>query len=186
MHNQSKTIQIAPPPMSTIPDFSKIALFAFDYDGVFTDGTVLLMPDGGQLRQAFVRDGYAVQWASKQKIDLSIITGGRETAIINRMQSLGVTDVHIGSSDKVAVMKTILAHKGLTMEQVAYMGDDMPDLPLLREVGLSACPADAAPEVLEACDFISSRPGGKGCVRELIELVMKQRNIWMANGQEMW
>ena len=172
--------------MSPTPDFSNIALLAFDYDGVFTDGTVLLMPDGGQLRQAFVRDGYAVQWAAKQHITISIITGGRETAVINRMESLGVTDVHIGSSDKVAVMQTILKERGLTMEQVAYMGDDMPDLPLLRHVGLAACPSDAAPEVLEACSFISSKPGGKGCVRELIELLMKQRQVWRAPGQEMW
>ena len=102
------------------------------------------------------------------------------------MESLGVTDVHIGSSDKVAVMQTILKERGLTMEQVAYMGDDMPDLPLLRHVGLAACPSDAAPEVLEACSFISSKPGGKGCVRELIELLMKQRQVWRAPGQEMW
>ena len=173
-------------PMSPTPDFSKIALLAFDYDGVFTDGTVLLMPDGGQLRQAFVRDGYAVQWASKQDIHITIITGGRETSIIKRMESLGVTDIHIGSSDKDAVMNSVLAQLGLTMEQVAYMGDDMPDLPLLKKVGLAACPSDAAPEILETCSFISSKPGGKGCVREVIEMMMKQRNVWMAPGQEMW
>jgi 3-deoxy-D-manno-octulosonate 8-phosphate phosphatase (KDO 8-P phosphatase) len=172
--------------MNHSPDFSNIALLAFDYDGVFTDGTILLMPDGGQLRQAFVRDGYAVQWAAKQEIQISIITGGREKAILKRMESLGVTDVHIGSSDKVAVMRSIIDQRGLSMDQVAYMGDDMPDLPLLSQVGLSACPSDAAPEILAACSFISSKPGGKGCVRELIEMMMKQRNVWTAPGQEMW
>ena len=138
--------------MNPSPDFSEICLFAFDYDGVFTDGTVLLMPDGGQLRQAFVRDGYAVQWAAKQNIPISIITGGREKAIVTRMASLGVTDVHIASSNKVEVMKKILAQKKLSMHQVAYMGDDMPDLPLLQQVGLAACPSDCLLYTSDAAD----------------------------------
>ncbi|MDG2208992.1 MAG: HAD hydrolase family protein [Flavobacteriales bacterium] len=172
--------------MTTTTTFQNIALFAFDYDGVFTDGTVLLMPDGSQPRQAFVRDGYAVQWAVKQGLPLAVITGAKENSIATRMAGLGVTETHLGSQDKMAIMQNICDKMNIGLDQVAYMGDDMPDLPLLRAVGLAACPSDAVPEILETCHFISSHPGGSGCVRELLETCMKERGIWMAPGHEKW
>ena len=177
---------MTPHNMSDTPTFSQIALYAFDYDGVFTDGSVLLMPDGRQLRKAFVRDGYAVQWAAKQGLSLAIVTGGKEESIVERMNSLGVSEVHLASNNKLDVIERICEKLGIGLHQVAFMGDDMPDLPVLRKVGLAACPADAVPEILEACHFISSQPGGQGCVRELLEHAMKEMNLWTAKGHDRW
>lgn len=163
-----------------------IRLFAFDYDGVFTDGTVLLLPDGTPLRSAYVRDGYAVQWAVKQGLDIAVVTGGREQAVVARMASLGVQQVHLGSENKLAVMERICLEKGITPSQVAYMGDDVPDLPVLEWVGMAACPADAIPEVRSVCDYVSPWPGGKGCVRDVLEQTMRLRGKWAEDGAHHW
>ena len=171
----------------TLPDFSGIKRIAFDYDGVFTNGTILLMPDGSQVRQATVRDGFAVQWAARQGLPISLITGGREESVRKRMEGLGVVDVHLGASDKLSVVKDLCATSwGISMSELAYMGDDLPDLPVLEACGLAMCPADAVPEVLTSSMFISSRGGGAGCVREVLEHWMRQKGIWLAEGAHHW
>ncbi|MGB1075168.1 MAG: KdsC family phosphatase [Flavobacteriales bacterium] len=169
------------------PDFSSIKRIAFDYDGVFTNGTILLMPDGSQVRQSTVRDGYALQWAARQGVPISLITGGKEDSVRKRLNALGVQDVHLGCRDKLKVVNSLCQEEWkIDISELAYMGDDMPDLPVLKSCGLSMCPADAVPEVLSACQYISPVGGGQGCVRDVLEKVMKERGIWLAQGVHHW
>ena len=157
---------------------SAIKLFAFDYDGVFTNGTVYLMPDGSMARTASARDGFAVQWAVKQGLQLAVITGGREEPVAWRMKGLGVNEVHLGAADKLAALREVAHRLGLDLSEVAYMGDDLPDLKALQAVGLSCCPHDAVPEVREVVDWVVPEGGGQGCVRNLLEQAMKLRGLW--------
>jgi 3-deoxy-D-manno-octulosonate 8-phosphate phosphatase (KDO 8-P phosphatase) len=155
-----------------------IRLFAFDYDGVFTNGTVYLMPDGSMARTASARDGFAVQWAVKQGLQLAVITGGREEPVQWRMEGLGVREVHLGASDKLATLQEVADRMGVHLQEVAYMGDDLPDLKALEAVGLSCCPFDAVPEVREVVDWVVPEAGGQGCVRNLLEQAMKLHGLW--------
>lgn len=163
-----------------------IKLFAFDYDGVFSSGTILLMPDGSQVRSASVRDGFAVQWAVKQGLQLALVTGGKEVAVRERLSKLGVQHLHLGASNKLEVVTELMDSLDLKWNQVAYMGDDMPDVPVLERVGLAACPADAVPEVRAICHYVSPFPGGSGCVRDLLEQFMKLHNLWEQEGAHHW
>ena len=124
-----------------------IELFVFDYDGVFNDGTILLMPDGSEVRQASTRDGFAVQWAVKQGLKLALLTGGSEKAVASRMVKLGVEEVHLRCEDKFESLKALCEKLQIPLDKVAYMGDDIPDVVAMREVGLAACPEDGVEEV---------------------------------------
>lgn len=157
---------------------ANIELFAFDYDGVFTDGTVLLMPDGSEVRQASTRDGFAVQWAVKQGLKLALLTGGSEKAVATRMVKLGIEEVHLGCEDKFESLKALCEKLQIPLDKVAYMGDDIPDMLAMREVGLAACPEDAVEEVRNIAQYISPKGGGKGCVRDLLEQAMRLKGIW--------
>ena len=170
----------------TSQQLESIKLLAFDYDGVFTDGQIIITTDGHMLRSANARDGFAVQWARKQNVPIALISGGKEESVGVRMRYLGVEEVHMGSHNKMEVLKGICQRMNLKIEEVAYMGDDLPDLPVLRKVGLACCPADAASEVLEACDYVSPKEGGKGCVRDVVESYMKHHGLWLAPGHEQW
>ena len=163
-----------------------IRLFAFDYDGVFSSGTILLMPDGSQVRSASVRDGFAVQWAVKQGLQLALVTGGREDAVRERLSKLGMQHLHLGASNKLEVVTKLVESLNLAWNEVAYMGDDMPDLPVLERAGLAACPADAGPEVRAICHYVSPYAGGAGCVRDLLEQYMKLHNLWEQDGAHHW
>jgi 3-deoxy-D-manno-octulosonate 8-phosphate phosphatase (KDO 8-P phosphatase) len=154
------------------------ALLAFDYDGVFTDGTVLLLPDGSEVRTAHIRDGYAVVRAAEAGVRIAVISGGRDESVRSRMQRLGVTEVHLGVQDKLAVLDQLRQDAGLEWDQVGYCGDDVPDVSALAAAGWSACPADAVPEVQAVVNEIGSQPGGKGFVREVLESLLRSRGIW--------
>ena len=134
-----------------------IKLLAFDYDGVFTDGQIIITTEGHMLRSANARDGFAVQWARKQDVAIALISGGKEESVGDRMRYLGVQEVHMGSHNKMEVLEGICERMNITFDEVAYMGDDLPDLPVLRKVGLSCCPADAASEVQDACVITSAQ-----------------------------
>ena len=170
----------------TSQQLASIKLLAFDYDGVFTDGQIIITTDGHMLRSANARDGFAGQWARKPTVPLALISGGKEESVGVRMRYLGVEEVHMGSHNKMEVLKGICQRMNLKLEEVAYMGDDLPDLPVLRSVGLACCPSDAAIEVVEACDYVSPKGGGKGCVRDVVESYMKQHDLWLAPGHEQW
>ena len=157
---------------------ANIELFVFDYDGVFNDGTILLMPDGSEVRQASTRDGFAVQWAVKQGLKLALLTGGSEKAVATRMVKLGVEEVHLRCEDKFESLKALCEKLQIPLDKVAYMGDDIPDIIAMREVGLAACPEDAVEEVRNIAQYISPKGGGKGCVRDLLEQAMRLKGIW--------
>ena len=156
----------------------KIKAFAFDVDGVFTDGSVLAMPNGDLLRTHNAKDGFGIKMAVKNRYPVAIITGGDSGSVKVRFNSLGVTDVYMKSRNKVPDFLDFCKKHGLQPEEVAFIGDDLPDRPVLEICGLAVCPADAVDEVKEICDFISPYGGGKGCVRNLIEQVMKVHETW--------
>lgn len=165
---------------------AKTTVFIFDIDGVFTDNIVYLLSDGEQMRTANVRDGYAVQHAVKSGFRIAIISGGKNEAVRARFEKLGVTEVHLGSSNKKIVYENLQAKWGFSDEEVCYMGDDIPDLPILKRVGLATCPADAVPEVKAVAHYISDKLGGHGCVRDVLEQALKLKGQWMNEESLIW
>ena len=163
-----------------------VTAFIFDYDGVMTDGTVYMDSNGDPLRTSNVKDGYALQLAGKLGYHLAVISGAVVTNITKRLNMLGVTDVFTGIPDKVVKLEEYMEQYGLKPEQIVYVGDDIPDLPVMRRVGVAACPADAAPEIRQICHFISERPGGRGCVRDIIEQTLKVQGKWMTADAYSW
>lgn len=163
-----------------------VTTFIFDYDGVMTDGTVYMDSNGDPLRTSNVKDGYAIQLASKLGYHLAVISGAVVTNITKRLNMLGVHDVYIGIPDKVVKLEEYMALYGLKPEQIVYVGDDIPDIPVMRRVGVAACPADAAPEIRQICHFVSDHPGGKGCVRDIIEQTLKVQGKWMTADAYSW
>ena len=155
-----------------------ITAFVFDVDGVFTDGTVQITTSGDQLRTMIVRDGYAIKQAVDAGYSVCVITGGNHIGVKTRLNGLGVKEVHLGAKDKVAIFKKFIEKEELQQHQIAYMGDDLPDLEAMKFAGLTSCPQDAVPEIKAICDYISHRNGGKGCVRDLVEQVMRVQGKW--------
>ena len=163
-----------------------VVAFIFDYDGVMTDGTVYMDSNGDPLRTSNVKDGYALQLAVKLGYHVAVISGAVVTNITRRLNMLGVQDVFTGVPDKTVKLKEYMEQYRLQPEQVVFMGDDIPDLKVMRQVGVAACPADAAEEVKRISRFISSRPGGHGCVRDIIEQTLKAQDKWMTAEAYSW
>jgi 3-deoxy-D-manno-octulosonate 8-phosphate phosphatase (KDO 8-P phosphatase) len=155
-----------------------VSCFVLDVDGVLTDGMLLLLPDGEQLRKMYIRDGYAMQLAIKKGYHVVIISGGKSEAVRKRLEFLGVKNVYLGAEDKESVIQSVIKNHGLAKENILYMGDDIPDLPALKHCGVAVCPADAAPEIKSSCIYVSDKPGGHGCVRDVIEQTMRLQNKW--------
>lgn len=164
----------------------RVTTLLFDMDGVFTDGIVWLMPDGEQVRTANVKDGYVVQLAVKKGFRVAVFTGGDSPAVKTRFEKLGVRDVFLNTNDKWARYADYLQQHGLTREEVLYMADDIVDLKVLKDAGVSACPADAADEVKAICDYVSHRKGGRGCVRDIVEQILKVQGKWLDSDGEQW
>jgi 3-deoxy-D-manno-octulosonate 8-phosphate phosphatase (KDO 8-P phosphatase) len=150
----------------------------FDVDGVLTDGSLLVMPDGEFLRRMNIKDGYAMSLAVKRGYRIAIISGGHSTGVPVRLRRLGIEEVFMGVENKLSVYDSLLEKYSLSDEQVLYMGDDLPDLPLIHRCGIPCCPADAVTEILQKCIYVSSREGGQGCVRDVIEQVMRLHGKW--------
>ena len=163
-----------------------VTTFIFDYDGVMTDGTVFSDHDGHPWRATNVKDGYALQLANKLGYHVAVISGAICPSMEVRMNSLGVNDVFTGIPNKVLKLKEYMQEKGLKSEEIVFMGDDIPDIQVMRQVGVAACPADAVPEVKEISKFVSERPGGKGAVRDLIEQTLKVQGKWMTAEAYAW
>ena len=155
-----------------------IKAFVFDFDGVMTDGSVWTFADGETVRCGNIKDGFAIQYAVKKGYIVAVISGATSKSIDNRMKMLGVTQVYTGCADKMKTFDQFLSTNNLTEEQVLCMGDDIPDYPILQRAGVSACPADAAVEIKESVDYISLFPGGRGCVRDVIEQVLRLHGQW--------
>ncbi|SER27882.1 KdsC family phosphatase [Pedobacter rhizosphaerae] len=155
-----------------------ITTFIFDVDGVLTDGSVQVTDSGQSLRTFNIKDGYAMQLAVKKGYNLCIISGGDGIAMAKRFSNLGITDVFLAAGDKVALFQKYLTDRNITADEVLYMGDDIPDLKVMKLVGLPTCPADAVEEIKAISTFISPYNGGKTAVRDIIEKVMKVQGRW--------
>ncbi|PSL29939.1 KdsC family phosphatase [Chitinophaga ginsengisoli] len=165
--------------MNILSLFKPISTFVFDVDGVLTDGTVQLLPNGEQSRKMNIRDGYALQLAIKKGYRVAIISGGRSESVVSRLQGLGIKDIYTGVLDKQEKLQDYVFENDLRWEEIIFMGDDIPDYRAMQLVGLPVCPADAAPEIKSICRYVSPITGGNGCVREIIEKVLKLNNHWM-------
>jgi len=156
----------------------QIKAFVFDVDGVFSDGSILVTEQGEQLRIFNTKDGYAVQLAVKKGYPMAVITGGKSEGVKKRMQGLGIKDIYLNVHDKRAVLRDWLSENQLTLADILYMGDDIPDLENMKVAGFPACPADAVEEIKAVSTYISPKNGGAGAVRDVIEKVMKLQGSW--------
>jgi len=163
-----------------------INTFIFDYDGVLTDGSVITTNEGEAYRISNVKDGYALQLAWKKGYRIAVISGARSESMIHRMKALQITDVFMGVEKKQLTFRKYLEDNNLKPEQVLYMGDDIPDLEVMQEAGISACPADAVEEIKSVSSYISHFQGGKGAVRDVIEQVLKVQGKWMNDDAYHW
>lgn len=165
--------------MSILEKFSRIKLLAFDLDGVLTNGKLLIMPDGEWLREMDIKDGYALQHATKNGLHIAVITGSSSEPIGKRLNKLGIQEYFQNTSSKATVLQSLMLKFNVKQDEVLFMGDDIPDLDAFEISGCKTCPADAVPEIMGMADYISPKKGGDGCVRDVIEKVMKCRDIWM-------
>ena len=161
-----------------------ITTFIFDIDGVLTDGQVVIMPDGEQLRRMSTRDGYALQLAKKKGYNVAIISGGKSETVRSRFTYLGIHDVYLGSHDKLDKLDEYCLTYHIKAENILYMGDDIPDYEVMTRIALPSCPSDAAIEIREISHFISTKKGGHGAVREAIEMVMRSQKKWFDTSTE--
>ncbi|MCH2083002.1 MAG: HAD-IIIA family hydrolase [Saprospiraceae bacterium] len=164
--------------MNQLEAFKEIKTFIFDVDGVLTDSSVLVLEDGKLLRKMSIRDGYAIKKAVKKGYKVCVITGGKSEGVKIRLQGLGVTDIYLGASEKEECYEEYINIYGLNPDQIIYMGDDVPDLPVMRRVGLPVCPHNAAPEILSVAKYVSPLKGGEGCARDVIEKVLRLNGHW--------
>ena len=165
--------------MSKYPEnLTEITTFILDIDGVLTDGTVILEPTGDQTRTMNIKDGYALQLAVKRGYKVAIISGGKNEIVRKRFTGLGIHDVYMGASDKWDVFDELKLTYNLSNDEIAYMGDDIPDYEIMSKIGLPACPNDAETEIKSISQYISPINGGKGCVRDLIEKVLRAQDKW--------
>ncbi len=158
--------------------FRDVQTFIFDVDGVLTNNEVLVMETGEQLRKMNIRDGYALKKAVQEGFQVMILTGGKSKGVLQRLKDLGVVDVVLDVDDKLATYKDFVAAYRLDESQILYMGDDVPDLEVMHRVGLPTCPKDAIPEALRLAQYVSPFKGGEGCVRDVIEKVLKLNGKW--------
>lgn len=156
---------------------SGVKAFVFDVDGVMTDGMLVVLQDELH-RMMNIRDGYALHAAIHAGYPICVISGGKSESVHTRLNNLGITEVHLGVKDKPSILNEFLKAHDLNATEVLYMGDDLPDLDVMRIVGVRCCPADAAPEIRAISLYISPLAGGRGCVRDVIEQVMRLHGNW--------
>ena len=164
-------------------DLNKIRAIIFDIDGVLSAETITMGPDGLPLRTVNIKDGYAIQLAMKLGLRIIIITGANTPSVRVRYEGLGVEDVCLGCAVKIETYDSLLAKYGLTDEEVMYMGDDIPDLEIMRRVGCPVCPKDACLEIRDVSLYVSDRKGGYGCGRDVIEQVLRAQGKWVMNAK---
>lgn len=158
-----------------------ITTFIFDVDGVLTDGTITITTTGEMLRTMHTKDGFAIKAALNAGYKVCIISGGTNEGVRERLKALGVTDIYLGAHQKVEQLDEYMDIYNIKPEQALYMGDDLPDFHVMQMVGLACCPQDAVPEIKAISHYISHKDGGKGCVRDVIEQVLKVQDKWNTN-----
>jgi len=164
--------------MSVLEKFKSIRTFVFDVDGVMTDGSVQVFETGEQVRRMSTRDGYSLQLAVRKGYRVVVISGGTSEGVRQRLQYLGIKDIFLNVHDKVALLDRYAKDHGLDEKDMLYMGDDIPDYAAMMHVGLACAPSDAAPEIRHIAAYISSFGGGQGCVRDVVEKVLKLNGQW--------
>jgi 3-deoxy-D-manno-octulosonate 8-phosphate phosphatase (KDO 8-P phosphatase) len=165
--------------MNVLAAFKEIRAFVFDVDGVLTDSTILVLGNGEQARRMSIKDGYALQLAVKMNYKVIVISGAEVSSVKDRLQRLGIADIHFGVKSKSALLLQISKEYNIQASSILYMGDDIPDLEALKWCGLASCPADAVQEVKSISTYISPFTGGAGCVRDVIEKTLKLNNHWL-------
>jgi 3-deoxy-D-manno-octulosonate 8-phosphate phosphatase (KDO 8-P phosphatase) len=164
----------------------EVKAFAFDVDGVFTNGSVMLHPGGEFIRMMNIKDGFAVQHAVKMGYPIAIITGGISRMVRKRFAVLGVKDIYMKSANKMVAFDAFAAKHHLKPSEILYMGDDLPDFEVMKKSGFPTCPADAVEEIKELSLYTSHRNGGEGCVRDIIEQVLRLHGKWMNDFTFSW
>lgn len=162
-------------------DLTRIKAIIFDVDGVLSGETIPMHPTGEPMRTVNIKDGYAIQLAMKAGLRIAIMTGGRGEGVRKRYEGLGVEDIFMGCAVKIKTFEEFIAKYGLNETEVMYMGDDIPDLQVMRRVGCPVCPADACPEVREVSLYVSNRKGGYGCGRDVVEQTLRAQGKWMSD-----
>jgi 3-deoxy-D-manno-octulosonate 8-phosphate phosphatase (KDO 8-P phosphatase) len=165
---------------------SSVKGFVFDVDGVFTNGTVMLHPGGEFIRMMNIKDGFAVQHAVKMGYPIAIITGGFSKMVKKRFIALGVKDIYQKCANKTNAFELFMRKHHLIQGDLMYMGDDLPDYEVMKKAGFPACPSDAAEEIKQISLYVSPRKGGEGCVRDIIEQVMRLQGKWMNDFSFIW
>ena len=158
-----------------------ITTFIFDVDGVLTDGTITITTDGEMLRTMSIKDGFALKTAVDEGFNLCIISGGSNEGVRKRLTGLGIKDIYLGAHNKIEQLNEYLNKNNIIKSQVLYMGDDIPDYPVMKLVGLPCCPQDAVQEIKAISKYVSHKKGGKGAVRDVIEQVLKVQDKWNGN-----
>ena len=156
----------------------QIDTLIFDVDGVLTNGEVTIFPNGEMVRSMNIKDGYALKSAVMAGYKVCIISGGTNENVRKRLSDLGITDIYLGAHNKIDQFSQYIDKFNLNPENILYMGDDIPDYPVMKKVGLPCCPKDAAPEIQEVSSYVSQKKGGKGCVRDVIEQILKVQGKW--------
>lgn len=164
-------------------DLKQIRGLAFDVDGVLSTGLVYLLGEGQPCRTANTKDGYALQLAVKCGLQIAVITGGSSEAVRHRYECLGVQSIYMGAGVKIHSLEQWMQQRNLLPEEVLYMGDDIPDYEVMRRCGCPCCPHDAAPEIREVSTYVSPLDGGMGCVRDVVEQVLRAKGLWMAGAE---
>lgn len=166
--------------------FKNITTVVLDVDGVLTNGDIILMPGMQPVRKMNAKDGYAMQLAVRNGIRMAIITGGRSPEVKERLQGLGITDIYLGASSKMESYEDLKMCYDLKDNEILYMGDDLPDYDIMKLVALAAAPQDAAPEIKSVADYVSPVNGGKGCVRDVLEQLLKIQGKWARSEDRTW
>lgn len=167
-------------------ELNKIKGFVFDVDGVISHNVLTLSPEGDPVRTSNMKDGYAIMFALRAGYPIGIITGGKTQDTRGRLERLGIRHIYMGTLDKVPSLQDFMSKNELTSEEILYMGDDIPDYNVMSMVGLAVCPNDAAPEIKEISAYISHRNGGEGCVRDVIEQVLRAQGKWIHPAEINW
>ena len=163
---------------NNLEKFGRIKTLIFDVDGVLTNGEVIVLETGLLLRKMNIKDGYALKKAVQAGLKVIILTGGKSKGVVERLKNLGIEDIYIGIDDKLATYEQLIDHYELDEDTILYMGDDWPDMECMRRVGLPVCPKDAAHEIKEISLYVSPIEGGRGCVRDVIEKILRLKRKW--------
>ena len=158
-----------------------ITTFIFDVDGVMTNGKVLITTSGEMYREMDTKDGYALKCALIQGYKVGIISGGTNEGVRDRLKALGIYDIYLGAHHKNKPFQELLDSYGLSPDEILYMGDDIPDIEVMQQVAVAACPQDAVPDVKKIANYISHKKGGEGCVRDVVEQTLRVQGKWLTN-----